>query len=74
VVRARENALQIMRLPLMGDVVMDLRATALMADAACARVVIAEKSLDCASRPLGRMGSGRLARLVVQDFPALASR
>jgi DNA-binding SARP family transcriptional activator len=44
------RALQIVRLPLMGDIAMDLRTPALLADAARARVVIAEEALDCAWR------------------------
>jgi DNA-binding SARP family transcriptional activator len=44
------RALQIVRLPLMGDVTVDLRTPALLAGAARARVVIAEEALDCAWR------------------------
>jgi len=44
------SALQIVRLPLMGDIAVDLRTPALLADAARARVTIAEEALDCAGR------------------------
>jgi DNA-binding SARP family transcriptional activator len=51
------RALQIVRLPLMGDLAVDLGTPALVADAARARVVIAEEALDCAwrSRRLGQV-------------------
>jgi DNA-binding SARP family transcriptional activator len=44
------RALQVVRLPLMGDITVDLRTPALLAEAARARVVIAEEALDCAGR------------------------
>jgi DNA-binding SARP family transcriptional activator len=44
------GALRIVRLPLMGDIAVDLRTAPLLVDAARARVLIAEEALDCAWR------------------------
>jgi DNA-binding SARP family transcriptional activator len=57
------HALEVVRLPLMGDTALDLRTPALLAETTRARVTIAVEALGCASR-CGRLG--HVAGLVEQ--------